>query len=407
MERKETILQNCYRLLQNVLQEAFQMPTLYFQYPYKDIRKIDQGLRAVVWTNYDDRNTKIMFTDSQQEYRMLIIKSNLGFYNILITFGMESNPDFISIGPFREEEISVNYFTQILREAHIAPAQMQGMKQIYEKMPCVQLETVMNVTKHIISSYIPEFKEVVPELKQFSEQKRAVEINSQLLEDFSVEYSEKYQQYLFVFLENLKTGHFLKAQKALNTFLQELKLMNKRNMREYKLVLQSINNYCQMYLLQTNIHPLHIMKQSVSLRIKIDTITSHTMLERMSNEICRKYCLLIKNYANPECSKLTKDVISYIQLHMEEELSLSYLASLYKKNASVLSSTFSREMGMSLTSFIQQTRIQAAIRLFNTTNMSVADVATAVGYLDFSYFSKLFSKHVGCSPREYKSKSTV
>ena len=36
------------------------------------------------------------------------------------------------------------------------------------------------------------------------------------------------------------------------------------------------------------------------------------------------------------------------------------------------------------------------------TNMRVADVADAVGISDFGYFSKLFKKHVGVSPREYK-----
>ena len=128
-----------------------------------------------------------------------------------------------------------------------------------------------------------------------------------------------------------------------------------------------------------------------------------TKLEQMTNEICHKYCLLVKNYANPDSSRLTKDVITYIQLHLDEELSLSHLATHFKKNASVLSNTFSKETGQTLTKFIHQTRIQEAIRLFNTTNLSVSEVALTVGYPDFSYFSKVFSKTVGCSPREYRS----
>ncbi len=405
MEPEGIVIENCYRLLQNVLQEAFRMPTLLFQYPYRNIEKIDQGMRAVAWTNYSDDDILRRFTESEQKYRILIIKSNLGFYNIMIIFGGSKKPDFISIGPFREEEISANYFTQILKESGASPKDIQRMKQLYEKMPCVQVETVVNVTKHIVSSYLPQFSELVPELMQFSEQKRTIEINNELLEQYSIESSENYQQYLFDFLETLRTGQFLKAQESLALFLQEMKLTNKRNMREYKQALQDINTYCRMYLLQTNIHPVHIMKQAASLQLKIESITSRAALERLPNEICRKYCLLIKNFTNPGCSKLTRDVISYVQLHIEEELSLSYLADVFQKNASALSGIFSKEMGMSLTNFIQQTRVQAAIRLFNTTDMSVADVSTAVGYVDFSYFSKLFSKHVGCSPREYKSRS--
>ena len=121
------------------------------------------------------------------------------------------------------------------------------------------------------------------------------------------------------------------------------------------------------------------------------------------NEICHKYCLLVKNYANQECSRLTKEVMEYIQLHLEEELSLSYLAEHFNKNASVLSNTFSKDKGISITAYIQQTRVQAAIKLFNTTKLTVSEVATLVGYQDFSYFSKVFSKHTGCSPRAYKA----
>lgn len=96
--------------------------------------------------------------------------------------------------------------------------------------------------------------------------------------------------------------------------------------------------------------------------------------------------------------------MTHIHMHLDEELSLTQLAAVFDKNASVLSGTFSKETGQSLTKYIQQTRIQEAIRLFNTTHMTVSEVAMAVGYQDFSYFSKLFSKIVGCSPKEYMSK---
>lgn len=139
-----------------------------------------------------------------------------------------------------------------------------------------------------------------------------------------------------------------------------------------------------------------------STRTKIDSLTTMAKLEQMPNEICHKYCLLVKNYANTGYSRLTKEVINYIQLHLEEELSLNYLAEQFGKNASTLSHSFSKETGISLTKYIQQTRIREAIRLFNTTDFPVSDVAIMVGYQDFSYFSKIFSSQTGMSPREYK-----
>lgn len=402
MEIDNSILTKCYQLLKNVLLDAFNVSASYFTPPYGDIQKIDQGIRAAVWTDYSDSDTDIHFWESSEDYRILIIKSNLGFYNIMVTLNAEEMPDFIAIGPFRDEELTPNYFIHILKESHISPTDLQRIKQIYERMPFAHLDAVVNVTKHILGIYIPELKEVTPELLEYSEGNRAVRINSVLLEKNSIEESARYQELLFNFLGYIKSGDNALAKKALQDFLHETKLAEQKNMRDFRIVLQTLNDYCHMTLLQTSIHPSHILKQAISINNKIANITSLTGLMQMPNEICHKYCLIVKNYANPEYSKLTRDVIAYIQLHLEEELSLNSLSSHFGRNSSVLSNTFSKETGQTLTKFIHQTRIQEALLLLNTTSMSVSEVAMAVGYQDFSYFSKVFSKNIGCSPQKYK-----
>lgn len=404
MKKDRAKIDSCYRLLQNVLVEAFQLPTILFTPPYQDIQKIDLGLRALAWTNFHNEDTKHVFSNRNKEYRILNVKSNLGFYNVLVLFDSEERPDFISIGPFRDEELSPNYFTQILKDSNISPTDLQQLKQIYERMPFARPGTVTRITKHIVCTFFPEFEQVNSELLQYSDQKRAIDINKDLLTDYSQEYAEAHKNLILTFLDSIKHGDSLTAQKNLQLFMQEVNLANTKNIHEYKLFLLTINNYCYLTLLNANLHPLPCIKQSLSLRWKIDDMTSFTKLRQMPNEICHKYGLLVKNYSYPNCSRLTKDVMAHIHMHLDEELSLTQLAAIFDKNASVLSGTFSKETGQSLTKYIQQTRIQEAIRLFNTTHMTVSEVALAVGYQDFSYFSKLFSKIIGCSPKEYMSK---
>ena len=134
---------------------------------------------------------------------------------------------------------------------------------------------------------------------------------------------------------------------------------------------------------------------------KIEAAGNRNSLHRLANDICHKYCLLIKNYAFHEYSKSIRAVVNYIHLHLDEDLSLSLIATHFKKNASSLSSAFSKEVGMSVTNYIHQARIKEAILYFNTTKMSVSEVAVAVGFQDFAYFSRLFHKQIGCSPRDY------
>ncbi len=404
MKTDKEILYKCYELLRNVLQDAFRTDALLFEPPYRDLSRIDQGLRASVWTDYYDGQGKIKLSETKSSNRMFIIKSNLGFYNILAFFNAEDKPDFISVGPFRDEELLANYFAQILKDSRLAPSDIQGMKYRYERIPLVDVDAITRTMQHIITAFFPEFEQVVPESLVYSEQNREASVNRDLMQSYSVEFTMKYKQKLFLFLGNIKRGDLAEAKKALHQFLQESQLLSGKNIRENKLMLHMLNDYCHIALLDTTIHPSHVMLQAFSINSKIYDLTSQARLEQMANDICRKYCLLVKNFANPGYSKITRDVIDYIQLHLDEELSLNYLAAYFHKNASALSNTFSKDTGLSLTKFIHQTRIQEAIRLFNTTDLSVSDVAVSVGYLDFSYFSKLFAKEIGCSPRKYKLK---
>lgn len=404
MEKDKAALQNGFRLLKTVLQEAFQTQAVLLVYPYEDIKKIDYGLRAMVWTDYNDRDTKVNLLEYPSRYRLLVVKSNLGFYNILALISGGNHPDFISIGPFRDEELSADYFAQILKESNVAPSELAEMKGIYERMPLVQVETILKVSQYIIGSFIPEYEELSAEYIQYSEQKRKASINLGLIQDYSAEFAEKYRELLFFFLEQLKSGDLSRTKTALELFLQETKIAMTKSIHEYKTILHMLNDYCHMGLLETNLHPSHIIKQANSFRSRIDGAGSRARLEQLPGEMCRKYCLLVRNYTNQEYSRLVRDVINYVQFHLEEELSLAVLADHFGKNPSVLSNTFSKETGQGLTKFIQQTRMSEAIRLFNTTDMSVSEVALMVGYQDFSYFSKLFTKYVGCSPKEYRGK---
>jgi len=396
-------MKKCYELLQSVLLDAFSISTFYFSPPYDDIGKIDHGIRAIVWTNYNDDKTKIQLSGlSNNQNRLLIIRSNLGFYNVMLFWSGNESTDFISIGPFRDDKLSPNYFSQIIKEAHISPILLQQIRYLYESMPFAQVDAVVNVTTHIVSTFVPEFKDVTAELIEYTEQQRPVEIHSDVIRQNFMEFSERYYELLSSFLNHLKCGDNVKAKKALKLFMQESKLTTNQTLKFYKSFLSTLNDYCHIALLQTTIHPSYILRQAAAIARRIEETTSIAKLEQLPQDMCHKYCLLVKNYANSDLSKLIKKVIAYIQMHLDEELSLQQLATHFGRNASALSNAFSKETGQTLTNFIQQARIHEAIRLFNTTNMSISEVALSVGYQDFSYFSKIFSKIVGTSPREYK-----
>lgn len=405
MGKNISTAKNCFQLLQKVLLDAFQTDAFYFTPPYENLTQIDRGIRTLVWEHYEKRDVRFWSEGKAPAYRLCIIKSNLGFYNLIAFMNTHADPDFISVGPFRDEEISPYYFSQIVRDTNLSTNTLTSMKYFYESLPLVSLSAITNVTRHILSSFFPEFKNISAELLSYSEQTHQLSVNQDLLYEYTEEHSEKYKQCCFSFLSALQKGILEDAQTALKEFLQTANMTTVHNMLAYKKNLHMLNHYCHMALLRTTVHPAHILRLSGNLSSKIDGISSQTKLAYVPYDICHKYCLLVKNYANPEYSKLTRDVMDYIQLHLDEELSLSLLADFFQKNASALSRAFKQDTGISLTNYIHQRRIEESIRYFNTTDMSVSEVAVAVGIPDFAYFSKLFHKQIGCSPREYRNRN--
>lgn len=228
-----------------------------------------------------------------------------------------------------------------------------------------------------------------------------LQIDNLTVTDISADYAEAYQKNLIRFFEQLVKGQIDASSQALTDFLNASNFLQIQNLEDMRLELHYLNGYARAACMTTTVHPSYILQLSSTFTNKITNAGSRTALQRLTHDICHKYCLLIKNYAFHEYSKSIRAVINYIHLHLDEELSLSRIAEQFQKNASSLSSAFSKEVGMSITNYIHQTRIKEAILYFNTTKMSVSEVAVTVGFQDFAYFSRLFHKQIGCSPRDY------
>lgn len=59
-------------------------------------------------------------------------------------------------------------------------------------------------------------------------------------------------------------------------------------------------------------------------------------------------------------------------------------------------------VGMPPARYLTQVRLEAASRMLLTTSLSVSEIAAKVGYEDPLYFSRIFSRHLGMSPRHFR-----
>ncbi|CAM4486841.1 two-component system response regulator YesN [Paenibacillus endophyticus] len=117
--------------------------------------------------------------------------------------------------------------------------------------------------------------------------------------------------------------------------------------------------------------------------------------------------LQITEYANrngKDVSQVVDKVQRYMEEHLGEEFSREQVADAVYLNPAYLSRLFRRETGYSLTDYLVRLRIAKARIELEKTNNRVSDVASNVGYGNFSHFSKLFKKTTGLTPQEYRKK---
>lgn len=91
--------------------------------------------------------------------------------------------------------------------------------------------------------------------------------------------------------------------------------------------------------------------------------------------------------------------------YAHEELSIPYLCKLLFVNESYLRTVFKQNVGMTLSDYITQVRMNEAKRLIEAGGMKFSEIGYSVGYQDPAYFSKCFKKHFGVSPSVFEINS--
>ena len=102
-------------------------------------------------------------------------------------------------------------------------------------------------------------------------------------------------------------------------------------------------------------------------------------------------------------NKLINEVIHYIGKHYMEDISLSSLADTFYLSKEHLSRLFKRETGTNLFSYIMELKLDDAKKLLISTELTLDEIAFKLGFSNGNYFSKVFKKNTGQSPREYKA----
>ena len=131
-----------------------------------------------------------------------------------------------------------------------------------------------------------------------------------------------------------------------------------------------------------------------SFRLNDDSIKLHEEARRL---LFSYYQCMAK-----DCNHHIAEACQFIQTHLAEKLSLERVAAQIYVNRCYLCQLFKENMQESFSEYITQKRLEQAQTLLKTSRFSIDEIAEQCGFSSSGYFSTVFRKYYGQSPRAYR-----
>ncbi len=164
---------------------------------------------------------------------------------------------------------------------------------------------------------------------------------------------------------------------------------------------------------------LHLTKEQLAaVMALVDVMESELQQRRKGYRMLVCGCfmqlaaLLIRYYEEPDRAippKMLKmsEVMVYLHSNYRSRVSIEQLSASTGMSESTLSRAFKQAVGTTPLDYCNRLRLRRAAELLRTTDMSISEIAEASGFDDSNYFSRIFSKQLGLSPRIYRQKNLV
>ncbi|WP_455616905.1 response regulator transcription factor [Eisenbergiella sp.] len=201
---------------------------------------------------------------------------------------------------------------------------------------------------------------------------------------------------------NLQRGDGAKLNKCLNQaneYLNEVKSMHNLNgIRIY----HEISNIYIEYLIQ------HHLEEKTALRIGLYKLYNLNQFDSWNDLISyyRELTDILLESSRDEEFNIKKQnleqIKAYIHNNLNRSLTLNEIANAVNYNSSYISRYFKQMTGQSISQYIMQCKMEYAKKFLTSSDESIQRISEMLGFDSSQYFSIVFKKYTGLSPREYR-----
>ncbi|WP_123039612.1 response regulator transcription factor [Cohnella candidum] len=198
----------------------------------------------------------------------------------------------------------------------------------------------------------------------------------------------------------LEEGSKTRVLQEVDGYLDTLKTMSGVSSAFLNQIVQDVLQIVYSYLDDMGIQAHQLFQDPVSVESLERSTHSVTDLKVWSDHLIDKafrYAAELK-----ESASVVDKVKAYITKHLEQELNRENIAASFFLHPDYINRLFKKETGMSMTEFLLHERLRMATELLEKTEQPVTVIAANIGYTNLSHFAKIFRKHTGLNPNEYR-----
>lgn len=379
----------------------------------REIESVDLGFRKKMTADFDYPLIAADFKQNMESGIVYLYEDDLGmnysFFRMPKELEAALHCRILSVGPFLFRPVVSGSFDAFMEKQGIDPLYRQDFLEFFNRLP---LAPSIDSWNHMLGFFLerlcgrpPEFRHAshVPEHKTFP---TPIPANYSVPNqpDVALKAIENRYRLENKLMEAVSMGNTPEAYRTYHQFRQYRLLPRVADpIRNQKNLMFTFNTLLRKAAELGHVHPLHIDDLSRRIAIQIESCLSLRQLESLDYSMIRKYCILVNNYSRRSCSPLIQECLDYIDFQYSTDVSLSSLAKMLSVSEGHLSTLFKKETGSTITDYVNSTRIRQALILLNTSTLSIGEIAARCGFLDANYFSRIFKKQLGLSPREYRA----
>ncbi len=397
---------NTINFIKKIFSNTLKVDFEYHKNPYTNIIKVDRQFRTGL-RNSDELYKNLIGLISSFENNTFYFVSDIFSLKYIIFYPYEDSDDIITIGPYITDSLNSSFFQKLSVQNKFNTSDIEKIKGFYYSLPQFDNNLILTTTIFDIETYINPNASPF-NIKEISNVENNVESNTstpkndfhKFVEVIQNRYNSEQQ-----LLTHIADGNYKEALIEANHFLSTpMEPRISISINDQKANLFSANTLFRKAVEVNNIHPIYLHNISSKFVYLIENTTTSTDLNGVYEKMIKDYCLLVRNKSMKEYSKITCTLLNYIDFNLDKQITLGLLSELTERSIPYISNLFKREVDLTIIDYLNKKRIQEALRLLNSSDLQIQEIATKIGMLDPNYFTKVFKKEIGCTPLEYRKK---